>query len=297
MKLHSLALASVIAVSSFAVACGGTVETPQTQASAATKAPVAQNTHGAVKLVGDALGEVALRPEQRAEIEKLAADAEARHQPMAEGKKELLVAFADQVESGAIDRGALQPKIDKVTSDGAKARTEDRAALVKLHDILDKQQRNDFADALERQVKGKRGELHVRGGGERGFGPLHKLASDLNLTDEQKTKIKDALKESFKEGMKEAREHHRGGPRRGPHGGGKHGGGKHGPRGNPIEAFREDKLELPGAPPGPPPGAFGDHMLKTAEKILPILTPEQRKLAADKLRTLATEGNAALIVH
>ena len=33
---------------------------------------MAPQTHGVVKLIGDALGEVALRPDQRTELEKLA---------------------------------------------------------------------------------------------------------------------------------------------------------------------------------------------------------------------------------
>ena len=117
MKLvRSLFLSlTVLGGASFVVACGGSVEhSPQTSAAAATKAPIGTNTHGFVKVVGDALGEVALRPEQRTEIEKLAQDAEARHAPMFEGRKELMLAFADQIERGTIDKAALQPKIDRV---------------------------------------------------------------------------------------------------------------------------------------------------------------------------------------
>ena len=44
-----------------------------------TRAPVAQSTHGPLKLIGDALGDVPLTASQRAAIEKLAADTEARH--------------------------------------------------------------------------------------------------------------------------------------------------------------------------------------------------------------------------
>lgn len=291
-----LALGSlVIAVSLASVACGGTVETPQTTAGAATKAPVGTNTHGAVKVIGEALGEVSLRPDQRAEIEKLAADAEARHQPMQDGRKELMTAFADQIEKGSIDRSALQPKIDKVGNDIAKARLDDRAALVKLHDLLDNKQRNEFADALEKHVKGKRGELHMRGehhkgGPAMGFGHLHALAEELKLTDEQKSKIHDVIKDGFKEGMKAMREHHKGGG----HFKGRHGGEHHG---NPIEAFREDKLELPEGDPKAMMTGGADRVIKAAEQILPILTPEQRKIVADKIRTMATEGNAGLLVH
>ncbi|MDF2698326.1 MAG: hypothetical protein K0S65_6710, partial [Labilithrix sp.] len=43
---------------------------------------------------------------------------------------------------------------------------------------------------------------------------------------------------------------------------------------------------------------FGtDRMSGLAEKLLPILTPEQRKIAADKIRAQATAGDASLLVH
>ncbi len=50
-----------------ATGCSGnaTGEPAVTAQSAATKAPVAQNAHGPVKLVGNALGEVALRAWER----------------------------------------------------------------------------------------------------------------------------------------------------------------------------------------------------------------------------------------
>lgn len=299
---------------------------PQSQA--ASKAPIAQNSHGAIKLMGEALGQVALRPEQRAEIEKLAADAEARHAPLSTGRKELMLAFADQVEKGAVDRAALQPKLDQIAADFEKSRNDDRAALVKLHDLLDKQQRNDFVDALEKNFKGKRGfgagAREGEGAPRMGFGHMRKLTEDLKLTDDQRDKIKDAFKESWKEGMKDR--HDRGakhGPDRrgrGAWGGGGHpgprgawgGGGHPGPRGawgapgprggrNALDAFREDKLDLDRVAPAQDRKAIAnggvDQVTKMAEKILPILTPEQRKIAADKLREMANGGDTSLLVH
>jgi Spy/CpxP family protein refolding chaperone len=302
MKLvRSIAFSlSVGCVSVVAVACGGTVEhSPQTSASAATKAPIGTNTHGMVKLVGDALGEVPLRADQRAEIEKLAADAETRHAPTAEGRKELMLAFADQVEKGAIDKTALQPKIDKVTTDFEKVRADDRAALIKLHTILDGEQRNVFVDALEKQMKSKHGERgdHMRGG----FGKMKQLAEDLKLTDAQKSQIKDAFHDLHKEG----KQHHARGPhqnrgdvqntapnewRGGPH---------HGRKA--IEAFREESFDLDKVAPQQdikPMARFGtDRMSAMAEKLLPILTPEQRKIAAEKIRAMAAGGDSSLLVH
>ena len=246
---------------------------------------MAANGHGAVKIVGEALGEVALRADQRSEIEKLAADAEARHAPLADDKKQLMLAFADQVEKGAIDRAALQTSLDKVMADVEKSRNDDRAAIVKLHDILDKQQRNDFVDALEKSFKAKHG-LHDDGPPGKGFGHMHKLAEDLKLTDDQKDKIKDVFKDAWHDGRKN-----------GKHGGwhGRHE-GKHA-----LEAFREDKLDLDKVVPPMDLKSMAsdgvDRVSKIANQILPILTPEQRKIAADKLREMAQSGDSSLLVH
>lgn len=311
MKLaRSIALSlSVACLTLGAVACGGTVEQPQTTASAATKAPVGTNTHGVVKLVGEALGEVPLRPDQRAELEKLAQEAEARHAPLADRRKELMLAIADQVEKGAIDRAALQPTIDRLTADFEKVRAEDRAAIARLHAILDKDQRNAFVDALEGQMKAKREALGHAHGKKAfvGFGKMKQLADELKLTEEQRSQIREAMKASFKERFeghekmvkdrpKGHAKHFRGeGPRtwhRAKH----HRFGKHA-----LDAFRADDFDIAAvAPPGRGKVmavAGTEHMTAMAEKILPILTAEQRKIAADKLRSMAQSGEAPFLAR
>ncbi len=273
---------SICAGSLAAVGCGGSVEQPQTQASAVTKAPVAPQTHGVVKVFGDALGEVALRPDQRTELEKIAALAEQRHAAMADGKKELMLAVADQVERGAIDRTALQPQIDRIVADLEKGRPEDTASLARMHAILDPEQRNAFADALEAKLKsghhGKaKGEAGDHAGGAKGMHGMMQLAEDLELTDDQKSQIKGAL-EAGREGhsMREAFDRMSEGKRV-------------------LESFRTDKFDASVVTPAPEKlrarAAIGtSRALGVAEKILPILTPDQRKLAAEKLRTMANSG-------
>jgi Spy/CpxP family protein refolding chaperone len=276
--------AALAAVPASVVACGGSVEQPQTSASATTKAPVGASTHGFVKIAGEALGEVPLRAEQRTELEKLASEADARHATLADGRKELLTAIADQIEKGTIDRAALQPKLDRVRGEMEKSRPADEAALARVHALLDAEQRATFADALEQRLHDARGKHHGRQGGEQagkkgkhGFG-LGALAADLNLSDEQRSKIKDILEES-----RESRPH----DGKGKHGPGRFGRGPHhGKRA--LEAFRGDDFE-PGklhVAKGPHEGQGAARMLDVAEKILPVLTPEQRKIAAEKIRSM-----------
>ncbi len=290
----ALSLAVVTAASVSVIACGGTVEQPQTSATGVSKAPIGTNTHGFVKLVGEALGEVPLRAEQRVELEKLAQAAEARHAPTAQGRKDLMLAIADQVEKGTIDRSALQPKIDKVVADVESVRNEDRAAIVKLHETLDPEQRNTFVDALEARMKAKHKEHAEHKGGLHGFAKMHALAEELKLTDAQKAQIMSTMKDMHKERMAEMKEKWTHGEvhKREHHGSRGHHGGHHGKHA--FEAFRGDKLDLEKVA---PPVDLKDkatkgteHFVGMAEKILPILTPEQRKIAADKLRGMAEKG-------
>lgn len=262
--MFSLSLGGAAALG--AVACGGTVAA---QAPGTTKAPLAVATHGPVKVVSDALGDVPLRPEQRTEVEKLAADAEARHAPLDAGKKELMLAFADQVERGTLDRGALQPKVDALGATWEKAQADDRAAFARLHDVLDADQRDAFVDALEDRFHGK------RAGMKEGFARMKQLEEKLKLTSEQKDRIKDAVKEAHRAGKHE----------KGPH--------EHMKQAKKaLDSFRDDRFDANAFPTASRDMARSgaDRVAAFAEKILPILTPEQRTIAAGEIRTLAGSG-------
>ncbi|MEO8877103.1 MAG: hypothetical protein ABI461_16035, partial [Polyangiaceae bacterium] len=137
-----LILMGTLAVSFGAIGCGSAGTEPQTQAgsttapeSAGSIAPVAANTHGMVKLVGEALSQVALRADQRVAIETLASDAETRHAALLPLRASLANAVAAQVESGTIDQTALQPQIDALASAWDRSRPADHASFQKMHDL------------------------------------------------------------------------------------------------------------------------------------------------------------------
>jgi Spy/CpxP family protein refolding chaperone len=306
MKNAVTALGLSIALALGSAACSGPAENtaPQTSASALSKAPIGASTHGVVKMIGEALGEVPLRPDQRVELEKLAQEAEQRHVAAQTGHKELMLAVADQVEKGAIDRAALQPKIDRVVADAEKARPEDQAALARVHALLDPSQRNAFVDALEArfaEMRGKHGKHGRHGerakdgehaergmrGGHEGFAGMKQLAEELKLTDEQRSQIRDVMRAGMEEHRGDAAER----------GKGKAGWAERAKafrRGKEqLDAFRTENFD-------PKAGAPADLHAKIeqgttravsfAEKVLPILTPEQRKIAADKIRAMANKG-------
>jgi Spy/CpxP family protein refolding chaperone len=266
-NVRSLSLAFVLAAAAASVACSGTAteqQAPQTSASALTKAPIGVAATDRVKVFADAFGEVPLRPDQRTEIEKLVSAAQARQVAAGVGRKDLLLTVADQIEKGSIDRGALQPKIDRIVADADAARAEHQAAAQRVHALLDADQRNAFADALQAQIKAKHGE-HSR---FEHFGHMKQLADDLKLTDDQRSQIKDVMKQAhasrplkaqadeFKKGGKEQLESFR------------------------TETFDATKLGVPSEK----VTSMINNGIGMAEKVLPLLTPEQRKILSDKIR-------------
>jgi Spy/CpxP family protein refolding chaperone len=237
-------------------------------ASGTTQQAIATQDPGPLRAVGLALGEVPLAADQRTKIEALFHKVEARHlqarTESAAPRKELLLTLATQVEAGTIDRAALAPKIEATATAFRKAREEDRAALVELHASLTPDQRKAFVDAFEPQTFHKAFEGHPM---KERFGKW----KELNLTAEQRDKLKDAMRAEFaadKHGGKEmfkARMEH----------------GK-----KALEAFKNDQFT--GADLFPDHATqFIEHMLRFAEIATPILTPEQRTKAAEMLRERA----------
>lgn len=248
--------------------CGASIDPVESaEGAGATKAPVAVDAKGPVKLLGQAFAEVALSAEQRAEIEKLAAEAAARHEPIAARKRELAEAVAAQIEAGRIDRAALAPKIRALSTAWQSAQAGDRPAIQRVHALLDADQRDALVDAIEDRVRAK---LHERPMRQR----MKEWVTDLKLSDDQVDRIKDSIKARW-------HQHGDGGPAdfRNPLQRGK----------DALEAFRDDDFDVgEKVPVLDPAGAGGDRLIGVVETVLPILTPEQRALAARKIREHAS---------
>jgi len=261
-----LALSLALAVP--ALGCGGSVtsEPPQTADTATTKAPVAINAHGPVKLFGEALGDVPLTAAQRAQIEQLANDAEARHAGVLAARKDLMTVLATQVQAGQIDRAALQPKLDALTAAMQKAQPGDRAAFEQLHAILDPQQRTEFVDAVKAHMGAHMGEMHDKH-------PMKQWAVDLQLSDDQKAHIESAMMDRM----------HAAGAAGGTHDWSQ---AKHQGQAM-MAAFEQDRFVMNEVAPPRDLQAqvtkMADHMLGLVEAALPVLTPQQRVIAAQKL--------------
>jgi Spy/CpxP family protein refolding chaperone len=274
MRPLSLALPFALALAVPALGCSGSVSSepvPVTAETATTRAPVAQSTHGPLKVIADSLGDVPLTASQRAAVERLATDTEARHADSRAARKDLILAVAAQVQAGQIDRGALQPKVDALVAALAKAQPADRAAFEQLHALLTPDQRTAFVDALEARIGERISQVHDKH-------PLKQWAVDLGLSEEQKAQIKDAMKQRWQATAAA----HQDAP---PWAEAKQQGAKL------MAAFKQERFVMDEVAPPKDLGAKAqkmcDRFLGMAEVALPVLTPQQRAIAAQKLRDRA----------
>jgi Spy/CpxP family protein refolding chaperone len=217
-----------------------------------------------LRFIRGALSKVSLRTEQKQQIDQLVADAALRHAPVQQARQALHDAVASQVQAGAIDRAALKPASDVLLVAIEQSRPADRAAVVLLHDLLDPAQRGQFVDAVEAQFREhQHGHPHMQ--------HARKWAADLNLTDAQRQQIQAAVRAKMSGG--EAKEQWRAAREQGK---------------KVLESFRQDQFALDAAT-----FALGSDkiergmgkVLDLAEAALPVLTPEQRAIAAQKIRT------------
>ncbi|WP_394843642.1 hypothetical protein LZC95_42150 [Pendulispora brunnea] len=271
--------ASTMMASLGAVGCSGAVSDKPAETAASAQAITTTSEHGPVKALADALGKVSLRDAQRTEIQKLFAEADARHTTAKEqskaGRADLMNAVAAQVQQGKIDRTALAPKEQALATTWKTARDADRAAIERLHDLLDPAQRVALVDAIQAN-KGdggrREGGWHKHHGGPGGKERFDKLADELKLTEDQKAKIGDALR--AERSAKGERPHH-----------------------DPtkvqalFEAFKSDRFKMDEVAPNTEfhePMARAIHL---AEIAVPMLTPEQRTTLAAKIREKAQKAD------
>lgn len=271
-SLRSTAIALVLAASVVPLAaCSGassTSEPAATASAATTTGPLSVSVHGPAKRVADALATVPLRADQRATLEQMAKDADARMEPARKARADLMLAIADQVQAGTIDKTALQPKIDAVAAAHQAVQPQNRAAFEKLHDLLTPEQRVAFVNAMESHE----GD-HVHGQGPRGH--MQKWVTELNLTQDQQDQIKAKFQARWQQSAAE------GHPMMGK------GHEMHEHFKAVLEAFKGDKFSMPAQDHTEMAHGFAGHMLGMIETALPILTPEQRTIAATKIRERA----------
>jgi Spy/CpxP family protein refolding chaperone len=176
--------AIIVTTALAAAGCGATAENDH----AAAASQAAARARGPVAAVEAAVSELGLRADQRAKTDVLFADAKRKLAPVAEARRAMLRELAAGVRAGRLDRATLDARTADISTAATAARPTLEASLNGLHAALDPDQRQDLVDALREGMHEGRG----RRGGE-----LRALAEELELGDEQKERIKDALQAEF----------------------------------------------------------------------------------------------------
>ncbi len=248
-----------------ALGCGAAadpIDAASEEETTRTRAAIELVDGGPVQLLGEAFGDVPLDKVQRAEIEELAEDTIERHATTRAAMAKLASAFADQIEKGTLDRAALDALLDEAKKAREANRPKDVESLDKLHALLDKDQRDALADAIEDRVKERFGGRRERMG---------ELGEKLQLSDDQRSEIKSLVMSKVKQGgfgaMREKMKQ----------------------RKEALGSFREDDFDAGAVLAGAGEGDKRAMVLDIAEAVLPKLSAEQRKLAAELLRERASE--------
>lgn len=140
-----------------------------------------------------ALHELDLSDAQRTAIQ---AELDALHQAKGADRPDFeahRTAMAAAIRSGKIDEAAFPAPAMKGSKDGARL----AKAMQTLHDTLTAEQRKELVDAVSAKMEkheGRRGPKGEMGGpkGEMG-GPLGHMLGDLEMTDAQREKVREAL--------------------------------------------------------------------------------------------------------
>ena len=162
---------------------------PEPSPPAALPPAPALSPHGFVQMMGDAIGEVTLRPEQEADVEKLSTEIEPLQAHVDVAENALLSALADQVETGKIDEEALYPLVSSYVAARQEVSPTIRRIIDDLHAIFDPGQRADFSDALECELHDVRRAILT---GEH----LDDFAKKLNLDGDQVARLEDGITSS-----------------------------------------------------------------------------------------------------
>jgi Spy/CpxP family protein refolding chaperone len=286
-----LKIASSVSVLSIALAVAGTAfadaaAVPGAPAAAAHEGHGHRRGHHGGDLVHASLSLSTLRADQRAQIQQLVEQQKAAHAGVRAARSDLMEAVARGVESGRVDDASLKPKVDAVARATAANEPAKRAALEKLHTILDASQRAELVNAIEakRSAHGKAAAPQGNGAkpahheGGRGLGHWAKA---LNLTPQQAQQIQANLRAEHEKDRAA--------------GGAQAAHGAKGGQARLLEAFKADRFVMNEvAPPADPAKATrgAGRIVNMAQAAVPVLTAEQRTAAAAKLRAEAQKGAA-----
>lgn len=154
--------------------------------------------HGGVTLlIAMSLDTLGGEPQERAAIEKIKADLHAKMEPARAAEQALHATLADGIAAGAIDHAKVSAALAQISATAGAVHDATTDALNQLHATLTPAQRGALVDKVEAHwevwQKANAFEEKEATGQPRKGGHLAKLASEIDLTQDQLDKIHAAL--------------------------------------------------------------------------------------------------------
>jgi Spy/CpxP family protein refolding chaperone len=266
-------VASLCVVSLGALASNVALAAPtQTPAPASTPMTM-RSQHAPDGLLDTSLKTLNLTADQRSQIEALKASIVPLHNATKAARQGLLESLAAEVQLGTVDPNTLQAKMDGIANAADAERAQERTAIEKLHTILDKSQR----DTLVNDLTGKLAGWHPSD--PKPSNELRRMARELRLTKVQRKQIGAILSDEAKTEpmptMRQAKANER----------------------KIIEAFRADNFSIDKVVPNDAKTKAMTRVtnfVQTVSKVEPLLSVQQRGVAATHLHDRA--GNGTMIL-
>ncbi len=216
------------------------------------------------------MNKLGLRADQRATLETMAKDLESKLAPARKLRGEVIAEVVRELRAGKVERAKLEALLKKAEALHATLRPTVLLALNNVHRTLDATQRGKLVDLMDRP----RGRGHGHG---HGFRALREVAKKLKLSDDQLDRIQAAVKEAgggmgerlslmvkLHDQVEDAKQAFKG------------------------DRFNAPDLEILKAVPGLVRTRV-ERAIRAAEKILPILSAEQRAAAAKLIEEHASK--------
>jgi Spy/CpxP family protein refolding chaperone len=263
-QLARITIATIFVGSAALAGCsGGSSNGPATTATAEVKAGVPDGHLPMVDLALKLDG-LKLRPEQRTTLEAMQTDLQAKTGEVRKEGKALALLLASSLDAGKFDSTAVEGQIAKVKTALDAQKPVHQAAMAKLHDTLDKDQRQALVDGMHGKLKG--------GHEGKGFG-MKKFMGDLNLTADQKDALHAAMKQQHKSNPDKGAQH-------------EWSSGKDQMK-QMADAFVSDQFDAQNTHVGMHAGGFAVRAAKFVEVAIPILDADQRAALAKTIRAHA----------
>jgi Spy/CpxP family protein refolding chaperone len=151
--------------------------------------------HGGVTLfIAMSLDTLGVSPEQRAAVEKIRADLQARMGPAREREQSLVAILADGLAAGSMDTAKVDAGVALVTAAAAGVHDASVDSLNELHNVLTPPQRAALVDKVESHwAVWQDANAEETGAAKAAGGRLAALTTDLGLTVDQVNKIRAGL--------------------------------------------------------------------------------------------------------